>query len=225
MKKKKFTLIELLVVIAIIAILASMLLPALSKAREKAKGIACNSNIRQLGMAYITYTTNYEDNLPQYNSSSPSVLWVHLMRDELNIPHYTAPVGNESYSLIPKAFRKGILHCPASTILPEYHYYSQYGMLFYNIWGKEAYSKKAVRKITKIRTPTTQVIYGDSRNTTTDSGRAVIYQGDMKYFNFKYHNNRLNSVMADGHTQSWTLMEVQSHMPTWYNDEYFGFDY
>jgi prepilin-type N-terminal cleavage/methylation domain-containing protein len=64
MRRKGFTLIELLVVIAIIAILAAILFPVFSKAREKARQISCLSNTRQLSLGLLMYVDDYDETLP-----------------------------------------------------------------------------------------------------------------------------------------------------------------
>lgn len=63
---KYFTIIELLVVIAIIAILAALLLPALQRSKETAKGILCVNNLKQFNLAFSNYTVDYNSYLPPY---------------------------------------------------------------------------------------------------------------------------------------------------------------
>jgi len=71
-KTKGFTLIELLVVIAIIAILAAILFPVFAKAREKARQASCQSNLKQLGLAFTQYIQDYDEMMPPTSSQPPS---------------------------------------------------------------------------------------------------------------------------------------------------------
>jgi prepilin-type N-terminal cleavage/methylation domain-containing protein len=134
--RRAFTLIELLVVIAIIAILAALLLPALSKAKDRAKLIACTSNLRQWGMAIRMYIDDNGDRIPrdgmdtsgQYPGSNGAEndlnAWFNLLppyMGEKNLKDYFPPAvalpGNPVLraELVPFPGGKGkIWHCPSA---------------------------------------------------------------------------------------------------------------
>jgi prepilin-type N-terminal cleavage/methylation domain-containing protein/prepilin-type processing-associated H-X9-DG protein len=121
--QRAFTLIELLVVIAIIAILASLLLPAISRAKSKAQQIACMNKLRQWGIAMLTYKDDHDDVLPREKCVTGIHTWPDITdpinRDVwFNVLPPAGQNGAAGYATDPDGFHSGssIFQCPTAKL-------------------------------------------------------------------------------------------------------------
>jgi prepilin-type N-terminal cleavage/methylation domain-containing protein/prepilin-type processing-associated H-X9-DG protein len=127
-----FTLIELLVVVAIIAILAAMLLPALSQARNRAWRLQCSSQLRQLGLGVTLFATDHEDRFPaaaHYVSDTRQLAWDTWIHKYIG---GNAPDSQLNIALVPTVFAPKIEKCPADR-MPTLESDPQWGWVNYGL--------------------------------------------------------------------------------------------
>ena len=130
-KQSGFTLVELLVVIAIVAILAALLLPALARAKEKARTAQCAANLRQWGTAYAMYADDNEDFLPRRGQGVQALFQIDRPADWFNsLPPYLGLTSFQqaiSNNVLPAAHSQSVFICPTASD-PGGTYFLPYGM-------------------------------------------------------------------------------------------------
>ncbi len=196
---KGFTLIELLVVIAIIAILAAMLLPALTQAREKARQAVCKNNLKQFGVAIYMYINDFDGYLPggkhggaDYNQDWAAEL-VHGCYVKGSL-HGKAGCGPDAVIPYPWANKTSIFYCPSvrksdSSILPGKNYYrNAYSMTY--VFGKWPGNPTCTTcptgkvKFAQINKPGIRIILCDGRLPCEDNPT----YGDSRFFvGYRYY--------------------------------------
>ena len=230
-EKRSFTLIELLVVIAIIAILASMLMPALQQARETARGSNCVNNFKQIGTAQHGYSEDNQDWIIPVKVRTdagvnwkPSVYWYGVLSgfqsNGTSKGGYGLKLGikldSDRYSMVNGSFNCPSEHSPIDSGVPN-EVYKSYWFTHYALnvllCGSSGESSRKAHKISAVKKATAAVFAGDYSRGDGASAFAGYYAARFRHGGVDLRTNPAwNGVMPDGLPGRAVILYMDGHV-------------